>query len=97
MMLGLQEIVLDHCHNITVTSLWGLLEQPNDLVSIQCWHCKQINQKDKDAIKSTIVDENLLLYLDWYPYIEAEEALLEAGYLNLDSEDDESEEQNESQ
>ena len=92
MMLGLQEIVLDHCQNITVSSLWYLLEQPNDLTSIQCWQCKQIYQNDKDEIKRTIKEENLSVYFEWYPYNEAEEALLEAGYLNLESEDEESEE-----
>ena len=88
-MLGLQEIVLDHCDNVTAASLWSLLEQPNDLISIQCWQCKLITTKDKDEIKATIKDENLLVYFEWYPYNEEEEALLEAGYLNIDSEDDE--------
>ena len=90
MILSLQEIVLDHCDNITVASLWGLLEQPNDLTSLQCWQCKQINSKDKDVIKSTIAEENLSVYFEWYPYLEAEEALLEVGYLNIDSEDEDS-------
>ena len=45
---------------------------------------------DKDEIKKTIKEENLSVYFEWYPYIEAEEALLEAGYLNLESEDEES-------
>ena len=92
MMLGLQEIVLDHCQSVTVSSLWYLLEQPNDLTSIQCWQCKQIYQNDKDEIKRTIKEENLSVYFEWYPYNEAEEALLEAGYLNLESEEEESEE-----
>ena len=92
MMLRLQEVVFDHCQNITVASLWHLLEQPNDLTSIQCWQCKQINQNDKDEIKRTIKEENLEVYFEWYPYIEEEEALLEAGYLNLESDEEESDE-----
>ena len=95
MMLRLQEVVFDHCQNITVSSLWYLLQQPNDLISIQCWQCKLINQSDKDEIKRTIKEENLSVYFEWYPYIEAEEALLEAGYLNLESEDEESDESEE--
>ena len=94
-MLRLQEVVFDHCQNITVSSLWYLLQQPNDLISIQCWQCKLINQSDKDEIKRTIKEENLSVYFEWYPYIEAEEALLEAGYLNLESEDEESDESEE--
>ena len=85
MMLRLQEVVFDHCQNITVASLWHLLEQPNDLTSIQVWQCIQINQNDKDDMKRTIKEENLDVYFEWYPYIEEEEALLEAGYLNLES------------
>ena len=92
MMLRLQEVVFDHCQNITVASLWHLLEQPNDLTSIQCWQCKQINQNGKDEIKRTIKEENLEVYFEWYPYIEEEEALLEAGYLNLESDEEESDE-----
>ena len=92
MMLRLQEVVFDHCQNITVASLWHLLEQPNDLTSIQVWQCIQINQNDKDEIKRTIKEENLDVYFEWYPYIEEEEALLEAGYLNLESDEEESDE-----
>ena len=89
LMLGLQEIVLDHCDNVTAASLWSLLEQPNDLISLQCWQCKLITPKDRDEIRATIKEENLSVYFEWYPYSEEEEALLEAGYLNIDSEDDE--------
>jgi len=92
MMLRLQEVVFDHCQNITVASLWHLLEQPNDLTSIQCWQCKLINPNEKDEIKRTIKEENLDVYFEWYPYIEEEEALLEAGYLNLESDEEESDE-----
>ena len=92
MMLRLQEVVFDHCQNITVASLWHLLEQPNDLTSIQVWQCIQVNQNDKDEIKRTIKEENLDVYFEWYPYIEEEEALLEAGYLNLESDEEESDE-----
>ena len=89
LMLGLQEIVLDHCDNVTAASLWSLLEQPNDLISLQCWQCKLTTPKDRDEIRATIKEENLSVYFEWYPYSEEEEALLEAGYLNIDSEDDE--------
>ena len=88
-MLGLREIVLDHCHNITVASLWCLLEQPNDLTNLHCWQCKQIILEDKKRIESVITDENLFLYFEWYPYIEFEEALLEEGYLENGEESEE--------
>ena len=89
LMLNLCEIVLDHCHNITVASLWCLLEQPNDLSNLHCWQCKQITMEDKKRIESVITDENLYLYFEWYPYIEVEEALLEAGYLENGEESEE--------
>ena len=77
-MLNLSEVVLDHCHGITIATLWCMLEQPNMLSLLRIWHCKQIAKKDKEVIKSVIAEENLFLYFEWYPYIEAEEELLEA-------------------
>ena len=89
LMLSLCEIVLDHCHNITVASLWCLLEQPNDLSNLHCWQCKQITLEDKKKIESVITDENLFLYFEWYPYIEFQEDLLEEGYLENGEESEE--------
>ena len=93
LMLGLCEIVLDRCHNITIASLWCLLEQPNKLTYLQCSQCKQLTKEDKDKIKDTIAEENLSLYFYLSLYIETEENLLAEGYDNLDGEDEEAEEE----
>ena len=49
-----------------------------------------IKSQPRDHIGCMIL--NLDVYFEWYPYIEEEEALLEAGYLNLESDEEESDE-----
>lgn len=93
LMLKLREVVLDHCHGVTIDTLWCMLEQPNMLSMLCVWYCKQIVQKDKEEIKAVIADENLSLSFEWHPYTEAEEALLEAGHLDIDSAEEDSEEE----
>lgn len=86
-LLTLRNAVIDYCHNITGRLFWMLLEQPNCLSVLRCWHCKGVTEQDKLDIKACIRDDNLLLYWEWYPYIEYEE-LLEAGLIPSEDEED---------
>lgn len=84
----LQTLTLDSCHGITAKALWGLLAEPNDLMILRCWHCRNVHLKDSAKIKAAIKDNNLLLYFDWFPPSidpEVEQELLEAG-IDLDDE-----------
>ena len=92
-LLTLKNVVVDYCHNISSRFLWQLLEQPNMLSILRCWHCKGISSKEEsEQITQTIKEENLQLYWEWYPYNEYEE-LLNAGQINLDDDDDEEDEE----
>ena len=82
--------MIDYCHNISERFFWQLLEQPNNLSVMRCWHCKGVSEEFKKQMKDTISDENLSLYWEWYPYNEYEE-LLDAGQIVLDDGDDEEE------
>ena len=92
-LLSLRNVVVDYCHNVTERFLWLLLEQPNNLEVLRCWHCKGVPEEAKKKIRQTVSDENLQLYWEWYPYNEYEE-LLDAGQIVLDdtSEGEEDEE-----
>lgn len=90
-LLSLRNIVIDYCHNVTSRLFWQLLETPNNLSVMRCWHCKGVNIQDKTDIKSVIKDDNLLLYWEWYPYNEYEE-LLEAGLIPDDDDEEEEDE-----
>ena len=90
-LLTLRNVVIDYCHNISERFFWQLLEQPNNLSVMRCWHCKGVSEDFKKQMKDTISDENLSLYWEWYPYNEYEE-LLDAGQIVLDDGDDEEEE-----
>jgi len=68
--LDAANVVFDRCHGFTANSLWRLLELPNDLRILRCWHCKQVGQDDKNAIRDVIADNNLTLYWEWYPWTE---------------------------
>ena len=82
-LLSLRNVVVDYCHNVTERFLWLLLEQPNNLEVLRCWHCKGVPEEAKKKIRQTVSDENLQLYWEWYPYNEYEE-LLDAGQIVLD-------------
>ena len=83
-LLTLENVVLDHCENVTAKTAWKLLEQPNLMRILRIWDCKLVTKKDKDDLKKVIDEENLQLYFEWFPYNEVAEAL-----ANLDFEDDE--------
>ena len=95
-LLMLRNVVIDYCHNVTGRFFWLLLEQPNNLSVLRCWHNKGTDEALKIQIKDVIKDDNLLLYWEWYPYNEYEE-LLDAGQITLEDEyeDEEDEEEDE--
>jgi len=87
-LLTLRNVVIDYCHNVSGKIFWMLLEHPNNLSVMRSWHNKGTTETDKNAIKSVIKEENLLLYWEWYPYNEYEE-LLDAGQIRLESDEEE--------
>ena len=82
-LLQLRNVVLDYCHNITGRFIWLLLEQPNKLSVLRCWHNKGVEEDVKFQVKEVVKDDNLMLYWEWYPYNEYEE-LLDAGQITLE-------------
>jgi hypothetical protein len=79
-LLTLRNVVIDYCHNVTISLFWQLLQQPNELSVLRCWHSKGVTMEDKTVIKDTVKEENLSLYWEWYPYNEYEE-LMESGHI----------------
>ena len=95
-LLMLRNVVIDYCHNVTGRFFWLLLEQPNNLAVLRCWHNKGVEEGLKLQIKEVIKDDNLMLYWEWYGYNEYEE-LLDAGQITLedDYEDEDEDEEEE--
>ena len=90
-LLELRNVVIDYCHNISGRFIWLLLEQPNELRVLRCWHNKGVEEDTKDQVQHVITDDNLMLYWEYYPYNEYEE-LLDAGQITLENEYEEEEE-----
>ena len=93
-LLKLRNVVIDYCHQVTGRFFWQLLEQPNHLSVLRCWHNKGVEEGLKIQIKDVIKDDNLVLYWEWYPYNEYEE-LLDAGQITLEDEYGDEEEEDE--
>lgn len=91
-LLELRNVVIDYCHNISGRFIWLLLEQPNELRVLRCWHNKGVEEDTKDQVQHVITDDNLMLYWEYYPYNEYEE-LLDAGQITLENEYEEEEEE----
>ena len=91
-LLQLRNVVIDYCHNISGRFIWLLLEQPNNLAVLRCWHNKGVDEETKDQVQDVITDDNLILYWEYYAYNEYEE-LLDAGQIILENEYEEEEDE----
>ena len=91
----LKNVVMDHCQGITSATIWRLLEMPNELNVLRCWHCQGVPAKTRDEVKEIIREENLHVYWEWYAFIEDEDeiaAALAAAELAEQEEDDDDDE-----
>ena len=61
----MNEMSSDHDLDLQSSTLWRLLELPNCLLILRCWHCKGVTKDDHRAIKDAIKDCNLTLYWEW--------------------------------
>ena len=91
----LKNVVMDHCQGITSATIWRLLEMPNELNVLRCWHCQGVPAKTRDEVKEIIREENLQVYWEWYAFIEDEDeiaaALAAAELAEQEEEDDDDE------
>jgi hypothetical protein len=55
-----------------------LLEVPNELSVLRCWHCEGVPAKTRDEVKEVIKRENLAVYWEWLAFIENEDEIAAA-------------------
>ncbi|KAG0714017.1 hypothetical protein GWK47_001705 [Chionoecetes opilio] len=62
----LSRLTLDSCHNVTIASIFHLLEEDNKLTLVRLWSCFLITRQDSLNLQHYVKAHNCDLYLEWY-------------------------------
>uniref|UniRef100_A0A1B6D6M4 F-box domain-containing protein n=1 Tax=Clastoptera arizonana TaxID=38151 RepID=A0A1B6D6M4_9HEMI len=65
-MKKLSHITLDHCHNVTMSTLHDLLDKDNELNVLRVWSCASINKTHSLQISQRLMNENMDIYFEWF-------------------------------
>ncbi|XP_046406838.1 uncharacterized protein LOC124171656 isoform X3 [Ischnura elegans] len=66
-MRQLSHLTLDNCHCVTHATVHRILDADNELCMLRIWSCYRINKEANDIISQRIANENMDIYLDWFP------------------------------
>ncbi|XP_066995283.1 uncharacterized protein [Anabrus simplex] len=69
-MKKLSHLTLDHCHALSGRIIHQLLDATNELAVLRIWSCLNITKTHNSELSHRICEENLDVYLEWFPYEE---------------------------
>ncbi|XP_075219127.1 uncharacterized protein LOC142323417 isoform X2 [Lycorma delicatula] len=67
-MKSLSHLTLDHCFQISSTTLNAILDAENNLSVLRVWSCPNVGKENRSQIALRIDQENMDIYFDWYQY-----------------------------
>lgn len=62
----LETLELETCRNITMSSLWLVIERSKRLSNLKVYGCQLVNHREIDELYTTISEQNWDLYVDYY-------------------------------